>query len=66
MFAEWIVGLFAAFVATPVAVASYLSAYHAAHDEHHASESVRVLRHVATRGQVQVGHHRHYHRHIAA
>ena len=66
MFAEWIVGLLAALVATPVAVASYLSAYHAAADERRSSQRIRAPHRVPALAQTHAAHHHQYRRHIAA
>ncbi len=65
MFAEWIVGLLAALVATPVAIASYLSAYRAAADERRSPQHLRGQHHVPALAETPAVHHRHYRR-IAA
>jgi hypothetical protein len=65
MFAEWIIGLLAGLVATPVAVASYVSARRASAAER-PPQPVRVLRHAPAAARAPAAHHRRSYRHVAA
>jgi hypothetical protein len=66
MFAEWIIGLLATLVATPVAVASYVSARRASAAERQPPQPVRALHRAPAAAQAHAAHNRHYHRHLAA
>lgn len=66
MFAEWIVGLLAALVATPVAIASYVSARRADAGQRHPPHVIRKLHCAAAPAETRDAHRRHYHRHVAA
>jgi hypothetical protein len=66
MFAEWIVGLLVALVATPVAIVSYVSARRASAAERQPPQPVRALHRAPAPAQADAAHHRHYHRHLAA
>lgn len=68
MIAEWIVGLLVTLIATPVAIASYVSARRATQADRPQS-SVRTVRLEPPAPAPAHGgdsHHRHYHRRLAA
>jgi hypothetical protein len=66
MFAEWVVGLLAALFATPVAVASYVSASRASAAEREPPQFARAPHRASAPAQAHAAHHRYYHRHLAA
>jgi hypothetical protein len=66
MFAEWIVGLLVALVATPVAIASYVSAHRASAAECQPPRFIRARYRAPVPAPADAAHHRHYHRHLAA
>ena len=66
MFAEWIVGLLAALVAAPVAIASYISARRADTHERRPPDVIRRPHRAPAPAETQDAHRRRYHRHAAA
>jgi len=68
MIAEWIVGLLVTLIATPVAIASYVSARRAAEADrpHGPIRTVRLEPPPPVPAHAGDSHHRHYHRRLAA
>ena len=66
MFAEWIVGLLAALIATPVAIASYVSARRADAEEHHPPHFIHKPLRASAPAENRAAHQRHVRRRMAA